>query len=159
MKIIFKISLIFGLSFLLLQSFSKIEGEPDISPISKKEISSSVNFGNRVHPIYKVEKFHEGVDLMSMEGTEIVSTASGLVEKIQKSNKGYGNMITIKHNDIYTTRYAHLKSIDVKQGDKVTKGQIIGIVGNTGTSTAPHLHYEIIENGKKVDPLKFFSIK
>jgi len=159
MKTILKLIVIIGLGFFTLQSFNKLIEKPNISPINKSEIISSVKYGNRIHPIYKVEKIHEGIDLISKEGTPIISTADGTIESVKNSNKGYGNMIVIKHNDIYTTRYAHLKDINVKKGEQVKKGQTIGTVGNTGTSTRAHLHYEIIENGKKVDPFNFFSIK
>ena len=159
MKALLKITLIIGLGFFFLQSFSKIENKPDISPIKEADITTFVKYGTRIHPIYKTERLHEGIDLISTEGTPIVSTAEGIVESVQKSDNGYGNMITIKHNSIYTTRYAHMKDIEVKKGDTINKGQIIGTVGNTGVSTRSHLHYEIIENGKKVNPLLFFSIK
>ncbi len=159
MKTTIKILVIISFGLFFLQSYIKPEQKPDISPIEKSEVNSVVKYGKRIHPVFKVERFHEGVDLISKEGTKIISTADGIVEKVHKSNKAYGNMITIKHNAIYTTRYAHLKDIDVKQGQVITKGQKIGTVGNTGLSSGPHLHYEIIKNGQKVDPLDYFSIK
>jgi len=159
MKTLLKLMVIIGFGLFVLQSFSKPENKPDISPVEKSSVKTVEKYGMRVHPIYKVERLHEGIDLISAEGTPIMATAEGVVELVQKSDKGYGNMITIKHNAVYTTRYAHMQDIDVKQGDKINKGQIIGTVGNTGVSTRPHLHYEIIENGKKVDPFLFFSVE
>ena len=159
MKTTIKILVVISFGFFFLQSYINPEQKPDISPIEKSEVNSVVKFGKRIHPIFKVERFHEGVDLISKEGTNIVSTADGVVEKVQKSDKAFGNMISIKHNAIYTTRYAHLKDIDVKQGQTITKGQKIGTVGNTGLSSQAHLHYEIIKNGQKVNPLDYFNIK
>lgn len=110
-------------------------------------------YGNRVHPITGEYKFHNGIDLAAPVGTPIVSIASGTVKKTWYDNLN-GNAISILHDNGYTSGYAHLHSIDVTPGQKVTKGQKIGTVGNTGASTGAHLHLTIRDlTGKTVDPL------
>lgn len=114
----------------------------------------SSNFGNRKHPIHGKIAFHKGVDYAAKLGTPIHATAEGVIEYIGK-NGGYGNYIKIKHNNKYSTCYAHISkfSSDIKLGSKVKQGQIIAYVGSTGVATGPHLHYEVIYNGKHIDPL------
>jgi murein DD-endopeptidase MepM/ murein hydrolase activator NlpD len=101
-------------------------------------------------------KMHTGIDFTAKIGTEIFATGDGIVTTAIKSRTGYGNHVVIKHGFGYQTLYAHLNRIDVRVGQKIKRGNTIGSVGNTGTSTAPHLHYEVIQNGKKVDPINFF---
>ncbi|MDY0343877.1 MAG: M23 family metallopeptidase [Lentimicrobium sp.] len=130
---------------------------PAIQPVSNKDLKRiGSHFGYRTDPFYKVMKFHEGIDFTATVGTDIYSTGDGVVVKVERSTTGYGNCIEIEHGFGYTTLYAHMSKMDVKRGDRVKRGQVIGHVGNTGKSTAPHLHYEVHKNRKPIDPINFF---
>lgn len=127
---------------------------PNSSPL--KEIFVTSNFGNRIHPILNVYKFHTGIDLRAEIGTNVYSTADGVVLKIQNfDNGGYGKYIIISHNFGFQTLFAHLDNTFVEEGDFIRKGTIIGSSGNTGRSNGPHLHYEIQYLQKPIDPLSF----
>lgn len=132
---------------------------PSIKPVRSDKLNRDIKylsgFGYRIHPIFKRRKFHAGIDFSAPKGTQIFSTGDGKVVKIENKRTGYGLNVTIDHGFGYKTLYAHMGSIKVKKGDKVKRGQIIGTVGNTGTSTAPHLHYEVIKDGKKVNPINY----
>jgi len=123
------------------------------TPINGARLSSP--FGMRKHPILGFNKMHMGTDFAAPEGTPIMASGSGTVTRAKWCGGG-GNCIKIKHNSTYTTVYAHLKNFakGIKKGKKVRQGQIIGYVGSTGMSTGPHLHYEVIVNGKKVNSQK-----
>lgn len=125
------------------------------NPLHNIKISS--NFGKVKHPITKILKMHNGIDLRAPYGEEVFSVQEGIVQKSGYDDK-LGNYIEIKHDDNYSTRYHHLKSSTVKKGDKIIKNQKIGEVGSTGLSTGPHLHYEIIKNGEKVDPINYLRV-
>ncbi|MCP4883924.1 MAG: M23 family metallopeptidase, partial [Flavobacteriales bacterium] len=113
---------------------------PAIQPVNNIELKRlSSYYGYRIDPIYKIKKFHAGVDFSAPQGTPIYSSGAGVVVKTKRSRRGYGNTVTIDHGFGYSTFYAHIKDIKVKKGEKVTRGQIIATVGNTGKSTAPHL--------------------
>lgn len=130
--------------------------KPDISPLIKEgvhEISSG--FGMRIDPISKSRKMHHGTDFLAEVGTPVIATASGIIMKAGDSQNGYGLIVKIKHENELQTLYTQLSKVSVKEGDMVVKGQIIGAVGITGLSTGPHLHYEVIQNGKKVDPSEY----
>lgn len=130
---------------------------PAIQPVNNKDLKRlSSYFGYRMDPFYKVMKFHEGVDFSAPVGTEIYTSGDGEVEKVMKSKRGYGNSVTIKHGFGYQTFYAHCEKLLVKKGQKVKRGQVIATVGNSGKSTAPHLHYEVWKNKKAIDPINFF---
>ena len=131
---------------------------PAIQPLSNKDLTRFASgWGWRIHPIYKIRKFHYGIDFTAPKGTDVYSTGNGVVVKIKKSRyRGYGNEVVIDHGYGYKTLYAHLNGFNVKRGDKVKRGDIIGYVGNTGLSTAPHLHYEVHKNGKRVNPRNYF---
>lgn len=131
---------------------------PAIQPISNKDLTRTASgWGYRIHPIYKIRKFHYGIDFTAPTGTEIYVTGDGVVEKIVKNDRdGYGNNIIVNHGYGFKTLYAHLDAFNVRQGQKVKRGDIIGFVGNTGLSTAPHLHYEVIRNNDKVNPVNYF---
>ena len=120
------------------------------TPINGARLSSS--FGMRKHPILGYNKMHRGTDFAAPEGTPIMASGDGKVIRARWCGGG-GNCIKIKHNSSYSTVYAHLKNFarGIKEGVKVKQGQIIGYVGSTGMSTGPHLHYEVIINGKKVN--------
>jgi len=108
----------------------------------------------RVHPLLHVSRPHEGIDVSAPMGAPIVAPASGTVTKVAREN-GYGNVLEIDHGNGIVTKYAHCSRIDVRQGQRVTRGQRIAAVGSTGLSTGPHLHYELHINGKVVDPLTY----
>lgn len=130
---------------------------PSILPIKDFDLTNNKisGFGYRLHPIFKVIKMHTGIDFPAKTGVPIYSTGDGKVVKIQYKKNGYGNNIIIDHGFGYKTLYAHMSKIRVKLGQKIKKGGIIGFVGNTGNSTGPHLHYEVIYNNKKINPLPF----
>lgn len=132
---------------------------PAIQPVANKELKRLASgFGVRYHPIYKVRKMHWGIDFSAPRGTPIYSTGDGTVLTIKTSNKayGYGNLVKIDHGYGYVTIYAHMQSFNVKKGQKIKRGEVIGYVGNSGGSTAPHCHYEVLKDGKKVNPVKYF---
>jgi len=119
------------------------------SPLNFKRVSS--NFGNRKHPISGDWRKHKGIDLAADTGTPVESVGDGVVTR-SGWNGGYGNYVEIKHSAGYETAYAHLSKINVKKGERVTQGELIGAVGSTGNSTGPHLHYELHFNGTIVHP-------
>lgn len=129
---------------------------PAIQPVSNKELKRlSSGFGMRMDPIYKVRKMHAGVDFSAPIGTPIYATGDGVI-KVMKKTYASGNMIKIDHGFGYYTLYLHMSAFNVKRGQRVKRGEIIGFVGNTGKSTAPHLHYEVHKDGKKVNPVHYF---
>ncbi len=130
---------------------------PAIMPISNKDLRHAPSgFGWRTHPIYKTAEFHPGMDFAAPEGTEIYATGDGVVEAADSKAQGYGNHVVINHGNGYTTLYGHMSRMAVKPGEKVKRGQVIGYVGSTGLSTAPHVHYEVIKNGEKMNPLNYY---
>jgi murein DD-endopeptidase MepM/ murein hydrolase activator NlpD len=130
---------------------------PAIQPLSNEDLTRmSSGYGWRIDPIYKTKKMHWGLDFTAETGTNVYATGNGVVKEIEQKRWGYGNCIIIDHGFGYESRYAHLSGFEVKKGDKVVRGQLIGLVGTSGKSTAPHLHYEIEKNGKKIDPVHFF---
>ena len=130
---------------------------PAIQPVSNEELSRIASgFGDRVHPIYRTVQHHDGLDFAAPPGTEIFATGDGTVTKAVRSNRGYGNRVEIDHGYGYETLYAHLNEIKVSRGDEIKRGELIGTVGNTGMSSAPHLHYEVHKNGRPIDPKNFF---
>ena len=132
---------------------------PSIKPVRVDLLARNVTllsgYGMRMHPIHKVRKMHEGIDFTAPSGTAIQATGKGKVITSRKSRSGFGHHVIIDHGYGYQTIYAHMDEIHVKVGDLVDKGQQIGTVGNTGTSTAPHCHYEVVYKGKKVDPIHY----
>jgi len=141
------------------QREEKLASVPSIKPVQedklKRKMRHMSGYGIRIHPVHKVNKFHKGIDFTAPKGTAIQATGKGVVKRVQKKKYGYGNNIIIDHGFGYTTLYAHMAEINVKKGDKVTKGQKIGTIGNTGTSTAPHLHYEVRINERPVNPIDY----
>jgi len=110
----------------------------------------------RIHPVYKVKKMHTGIDFAASIGTPIYATADGSIDEVQVSFSGYGKMVEIDHGFGYRTRYAHMHGFTVRKGQKIKRGELIGYVGDTGLSTAPHLHYEVFINGIHVNPVHYF---
>jgi len=130
---------------------------PAIMPISNKSLKSTASgWGYRIHPIYKIKQFHYGMDFTANVGTKVYSTGDGVVKDIQSIGGGYGKWILVDHGFGYETLYGHLNGFNVKIGDKVKRGSIIGFVGNSGTSTGPHLHYEVHRNGEPVNPQYYY---
>ena len=130
---------------------------PAIQPISNKQlVALASGFGLRTHPIYKVRKMHTGIDFAASIGTPIYATADGKVVTVDMKFSGYGKLVEIDHGFGYRTRYAHMHDFAVRAGQSVKRGDLIGYVGNTGLSTAPHLHYEVLISGTQVDPVHYF---
>lgn len=130
---------------------------PAIMPISNKSLKSTASgWGFRIHPIYKIKQFHYGMDFTAAIGTKVYATGDGVVKDVQSIGGGYGRWIMIDHGFDYQTLYAHLSGFNVKVGDQVNRGQVIGFVGNSGTSTGPHVHYEVHKNGEPVNPQYYY---
>ena len=130
---------------------------PSIPPVFLNKIHITSRFGVRSDPMNGAAKVHSGVDLAGKQGTEIYATGDGQVEKVDIKFTGYGNEIVINHGFGYKSRYAHLHSVLVHQGDRVKRGDKIAYMGSTGKSTGPHLHYEVEYMGRKVNPFNFFD--
>jgi murein DD-endopeptidase MepM/ murein hydrolase activator NlpD len=132
---------------------------PSIQPIENPELTKLVSgFGDRINPFHKGIYHHPGADFAASRGTAVFATAKGIVVDITNGSSlqaGYGNLVEIDHGNGLITRYAHLDLADVRIGQHVTKGTIIGTVGMTGGAIAPHVHFEIIRNGKQVDPIPY----
>jgi murein DD-endopeptidase MepM/ murein hydrolase activator NlpD len=130
---------------------------PAIQPIANKQlIALASGFGLRIHPVYKVKKMHNGIDFAAEIGTPIYATADGKVVVVDVKFSGYGKMVEIDHGFGYRSRYAHMHDFAVRAGQNIKRGDLVGYVGNTGLSTAPHLHYEVHINGVQVDPVHYF---
>lgn len=130
---------------------------PAIQPVKNKQLKRVASgFGRRIDPYYKKLKFHYGVDFSAPKGTPIYATGNGTVSKTKRSRRGFGNHIVINHGYGYESLYAHMTKYTVRKGQKVKRGDIIGYVGSTGKSTAPHLHYEVHKDGKKINPVYYF---
>jgi hypothetical protein len=129
---------------------------PAIPPINSKNLHRGISgFGSRHHPVYKIKKKHLGIDFPAPIGTPIYATGNGKV-KVSGTERGYGKMVKINHGFGYETLYGHMSKIKVKKGQTVKRGEVIGYVGNTGISTGPHLHYEVIKKRRPVNPIDFF---
>lgn len=127
----------------------------DRKPMSFKQARISSPFGRRFHPILRSYRVHWGVDYAAPKGTLVYAAGDGVIQ-MAKYNGGYGNFIKIRHNSEYSTAYGHMWKFakGMRPGVRVKQGQVIGYVGSTGRSTGPHLHYEVLQNGKRVNPLK-----
>ena len=136
-------------------AFEIFDEPPSMHPLNGNFKMTS-GFGQRMHPIYKKKKMHTGVDFRAPMGTDVVATSDGVIIKATYHKK-HGNYIIVQHDDEYKTKYSHLSKLKVKEGDSVKKGNVIGLVGNSGMSTLPHLHYEVIKNGKKVNPKDYYT--
>ncbi len=130
---------------------------PAIQPILNEDLNLLASgFGMRIHPILKVRKMHLGVDFAAPKGTPIYATGDGVVINVKTIYGGYGKYVEIDHGFGFVSRYAHMNDFAVKKGQKVKRGDQIGTVGNTGSSTGPHVHYEIIKDGRFVNPVNYF---
>ena len=133
---------------------------PAIWPIDRTQLEWFYSFGMRArHPIYKTRKMHKGVDMSCKRGVPVYATGDAIVQMTDEGmrRRGYGRQILLNHEFGYQTRYAHLNKILVKEGERVTRGQLIGEGGSTGGSTGPHLHYEVIYMGRHVNPVNYFN--
>lgn len=153
-----------SLSFDQLQALAKNKEQlssaiPAIWPVDRRQLRALYAFGWRIHPIYKRRIFHKGVDMACDVGVPVFAAGDAVVEKTDMGQRhvGYGQQILLDHEYGYKTRYAHLSKILVKPGEKIYRGQIIGLVGNTGGTTGPHLHYEVIYMGQVVNPVNYFD--
>ncbi|NUY81818.1 M23 family metallopeptidase [Flavobacterium sp. MAH-1] len=130
---------------------------PAIQPVKNENLRAVASgFGYRTDPFTKVRKFHAGMDFSSRTGTPIYATGDGIVERADNTASGYGNHIVIRHGYGYETLYGHLSKYNVRAGKRVKRGDLIGFVGSTGRSEAPHLHYEVHKNGEVVNPLNYY---
>lgn len=130
---------------------------PSIIPLKDFSIGQAgASVGKKINPFYKTVVMHTGMDLLGATGTDVMATADGIVSVTQRSKRNEGNLIVIDHKNGYSTTYSHLGDILVRKGQKVKQGDVIGRVGLSGMSFAPHLHYEISFNGKIMDPVNYF---
>lgn len=128
---------------------------PAIQPVDSRKTRGGISgFGIRIHPVYKIRKMHSGIDFTAPSGTPIYATGDGRVEAAGFDG-GYGHRVIINHGYSYKTLYGHMSKFIVKAGQQVKRGDLIGHVGNSGTSSGPHLHYEVHKNGKPVNPVNF----
>ena len=129
---------------------------PAIQPVKNDDLKRMASgYGMRMHPILKYRKMHNGMDFSAPTDTEVFATGNAVVKKARRTS-GFGNLVVLDHGFGYETYYAHLNEFNVKRGQKVKRGEIIGFVGNTGLSLGPHLHYEVHRNGKVVNPINFY---
>ena len=148
-----KIIILFLALTILPSTHLGITDEPTGHPLESGMVPNST-FGIKHHPVLEVDRLHAGVDFVVKEGTAVYATADGTV-KLAEENNGYGKHIRIQHVNGFETIYAHLASINVVAGEEVKNGQEIGLTGNTGLSSGPHLHYEIRKDDEPVDPAEY----
>jgi murein DD-endopeptidase MepM/ murein hydrolase activator NlpD len=130
---------------------------PAIQPVSNKNLTRIASgFGGRIDPVYKVGKFHAGLDFAAPQGTPIYATADGVIKEADYNASGYGNHVVINHGYGYQTLYGHMYRIKARVGQTVKRGEVIGYVGSTGKSTGPHCHYEVHRSGTPVNPIYYF---
>lgn len=145
------------ISDLLIEKEKMWASRPAIQPINNKELTRlHTTFGRRFHPILKTWSEHEGLDFTAPTGTPVYATGDGIITASYRSST-YGNVLFVNHGYGYQTRYAHLTNYIVERGESVKRGQVIGYVGSTGRSEAPHLHYEVLFNYKPINPINFFQ--
>jgi len=132
---------------------------PNINPVDMhaQGVRITSSYGYRFHPIYHRPSLHSGIDISGPVGEPIIATGDGVVDMVAANYFGYGNCIVIDHGFGYRTRYAHLKSMNVTKGQKVYRGEVIATLGNSGHSTGPHLHYEVIYMNKSVNPWNYLA--
>ena len=139
---------------------SKRNNIPSIQPVTNHELTLLTSaYGTLMHPFYRTLRSHQGVDYVIPEGTRIFATADGVVKELKGRNSTSGTTIVIDHGNGYTTSYSHLHSTKVERGERVQRGDIIALSGDSGLSLAPHLHYEVRYNGMRVDPIHYFFME
>ncbi|MBK7102093.1 MAG: M23 family metallopeptidase [Flavobacteriales bacterium] len=142
---------------LVLRKQEMLASIPAIQPIPNEDLTQTAGgFGMRIHPIHKILKFHAGMDFTAKQGTPIYATGDGRVTFADYSTNGYGMHVVVDHGFDYETLYAHLSELKVRNGQKVKRGDVLGLVGNSGLSSGPHLHYEVHKGGTAVDPVNFY---
>lgn len=142
---------------LALRKQDMLASIPAIQPVANEDLTRIASgYGMRMHPIHKINKFHAGMDFTAKTGTDIYATGDGTVEFADYATNGYGVHVIIDHGYGYKTLYAHLDALKVRPGQRVKRGDLIGLVGNTGLSAGPHLHYEVHKDGEAVDPANFY---
>ncbi|MDE5709417.1 MAG: M23 family metallopeptidase [Alistipes sp.] len=133
---------------------------PAIQPVINKQLALlTASYGMRIHPFYKTLQSHQGVDYTVPEGSRVFATADGVVRDVLSRNSTSGRTVTIDHGNGFETSYSHLSQIDVRKGQRVSRGDIIARSGDTGLSLAPHLHYEVRYNGMRIDPIHYFFME
>jgi murein DD-endopeptidase MepM/ murein hydrolase activator NlpD len=133
---------------------------PAIQPIENSDLTLIASgFGHRIHPIYKILKMHNGIDFSAPVGTPVFAAGNGVVKSATRSERGLGNQILIDHGYGYETLYACMDEFNVRNGQEVQRGDLIGTVGNTGLSVAPHLHYEVHLDGEPMNPINYFFLE
>jgi len=138
------------------QKEDRLASIPAIVPIKGGAMHLVSGFGYRIHPIYRTRRMHSGVDIAVKTGTPVYASGNGTVVRPDGSMGGYGRYVLIDHGFGYRSLYAHLSRTSVRPGQQVKRGELIGYVGNTGLSVAPHLHYEVHKNGRPVNPVHYF---
>ena len=132
---------------------------PSIKPIRKDKLKRDIRYlsgyGMRIHPIYKRRRMHKGLDFSAPRGTPIQAPGDAVVKAVKKHRTGYGHHVILDHGYGYETLYGHMSDIHVRRGQRVQRGEVIGLVGSTGGSTGPHLHYEVHVQGQHVDPIHY----
>lgn len=142
---------------LVLRKQEMLASIPAVQPIPNEDLTQTAGgFGMRIHPIHKIPKFHAGMDFTAKQGTPIHATGDGRVTYAEYGTNGYGMHVIIDHGFGYETLYAHMSALKVRRGQKVKRGDVIGLVGNTGLSAGPHLHYEVHKGGEAVDPANYY---
>ena len=138
----------------------KSQNIPSIQPVLNKQLTLlTAGYGNILNPFYRTPKSHQGVDYTIAEGSSVFATADGVVREISDKNSTLGKTIVIDHGNGYKTSYSHLLSTLVRRGQKVQRGDVIALTGNSGLSLAPHLHYEVRYNDLRVDPIHYFFME
>lgn len=133
---------------------------PSIQPVINHRLTLlTAGYGTLMHPFYRTLQSHQGVDYTIPEGSRVFATADGIVHSVSGRNSTYGQSIVIDHFNGYQTQYSHLSDAKVRRGQRVRRGDIIALSGNSGLSLAPHLHYEIRYNGMRVDPIHYFFME
>ena len=125
--------------------------------INKQLTLLTASYGMRIHPFYKTLQSHQGVDYTIPEGSRVFATADGVVRDVALRNSTSGQTVVIDHGNGYETSYSHLSKINVRKGQRVSRGEIIALSGDTGLSLSPHLHYEVIHKGMPVNPINYFN--
>lgn len=152
-----------GLIAQVMKSLDAVDSDslariPAVLPIADFPLGNvGASLGRKMHPFYKKVVFHGGLDMVAPVGVEVRATADGKVKDVERAQKLQGTRIVIDHGNGYETVYAHLSDLLVRKGQAVRRGDIIGRTGNSGTSFAPHLHYEVLLNGEQQDPLNYFN--
>ena len=142
----------------IYQSNERQQHIPSALPLKIRDFNYVASlFGYRTDPIYKVDKFHSGIDFTSTLNAEALATGDGVVEELKSDDWGYGNMVVIDHGYGFKSRYAHLNKFAVEKGQEVKRGQVVGYIGCTGKATGVHLHYEVMKDDQLIDPADYLG--